>query len=166
VFDVPGGGTIANRLDMELAELAGTAPRRVGPPLRAVALLARVQGELEPGATDTLTRRRHRGAARQLARLSANAAACLHGAFGDRPDLDRALPRALDELRVRARRPGPGCAQALSEVARCALALPPVADGEDWQLDAIAFVDEALLREGYDACLTLAAVALREAASA
>jgi hypothetical protein len=151
---------------MELAELAGTAPKRVGPPLRAVALLTRVHGDLEPGASDALTRRRHRGAARQLARLSASAAACLHGAFGDRPDLERALPRALDDLHVRARRPGPGCAQALGEVARAALALPPVPDGADWQLGAIAFVDESLLRQGYDACLTLAAVALREAASA
>ena len=160
------GGKIPNRLDKELAELSGTSPKRVGPPLRAVALLARVHGDLEPGATDPLGRRRHRGAARQLARLSASAAACLHGTFGDRPDLDHALPRALDELHVRARRPGPGCAVALGEVARAALALPPVPEGEDWQLGAIAFVDEALLRDGYDACLTLAAVALREAAAA
>jgi hypothetical protein len=149
---------------MELTQLADAAPNRVGPPLRAVALLARVHGDLEPGASDALARRRHRGAARQLARLSASAAACLHGAFGDRPDLDHALPRALADLQVRVRRPGPGCAQALGEVARVALALPPAPDGEDWQLGAIAFVDEALLRDGYDACLTLAAVALREAA--
>lgn len=151
---------------MELTELAGAPPKRVGPPLRAVALLARVSGELEPGAADTVGRQRHRGAARRLARLSASAAACLHGAFGDRPDLDHALPRALAELRVRARRPGPECAQALGEVARLALALPPVHEGEDWQLGAIAFVDESLLRDGYEACLTLAAVALREAAAA
>jgi hypothetical protein len=138
----------------------------VGPPLRAVALLARVHGDLEPGAADTLGRRRHRSAARQLAALSASAAACLHGAFGDRPALEQALTRALADLRVRAGRAGPAGSTALGEVARVALALPPSPEGADWQLEAIAFVDEALRREAYEACLTLAAVALREAAAA
>ena len=64
-------------------------------------------------------------------------------------------------MRARARRPEFHGAQALGEVARTALALPQLADDEDWQLSAIAYADEALLREFYDACVTLAAGALR-----
>ena len=71
----------------------------------------------------------------------------MHGAFGDRPGLEEALPRVVAAMRTRADRPEPAGAQALGEVARTALALPQLGDDEDWQLSAIAYADEALLRE-------------------
>ncbi|HEU4657781.1 MAG TPA: hypothetical protein VFR97_09660 [Capillimicrobium sp.] len=125
-----------------------------------------MHAELEPAGTDTLARRRRRVAARRLAALACDLAVAVHGAFGNRPDAAQARPRALAELRARAQHPGPSVARALGDVARLALALPPIADEEDWQLGAIAFVDELPLRELYDGCLALAAVAVREAAGA
>jgi hypothetical protein len=147
----------------------GAVPvERVGPPLRAVALLTQVHGDLEPGASDALGRRRHRTAARRLAATAVNAAAEVHGTFGDRPEPHQARPRLLADLPARAERPGPACAKALGEVARLALALtlPRISEDDDWQLGALAFADERALRELYDSCLTLAAMAVREAAAA
>jgi len=66
-------------------------------------------------------------------------------------------------IRTRARWRAIGCAQALGEVARAALALPHLPDDEDWQLNAIAYADEALLRDLYDGYLILGGGALREA---
>lgn len=163
---VSKGGRIPERLDSELQELAAAAPEPSGTPLRAVATLAQALGDFEPEAADPLGRRRHRTAARRVATGAVDAAVCVRGAFGDRPEADAARPRALADLEPRCREPGVGCAKALGEVARLALALPPIPDGEDWQLGAIAFVDERALRELYDACLALAAVAVREAAAA
>jgi hypothetical protein len=121
---------------------------------------------MEPEASAPLGRRRHRTAARRLAAVALDIAAQLQGAFGDRPEPGQARRRVLADLQPRAQHPGPGCAQALGEVARLALSLPDLADGDDWQLGAIAFAEERALRELYDGCLTLAAVAVREAASA
>lgn len=155
-----------NRLDTEMYEIEATEPELMGSPLRAVARLAEAHGDLEPGATDALGRRRHCAAARRLAAAAIDTAACLHGAFADRPGLDAARPRAVAAVRARANDPGPSCARALAQVARLALALPPIADGDDWQLGAIAFADERFLADLYDACLLLAAMAVREAAGA
>jgi hypothetical protein len=107
--------------------------------------------------------RRHRSAARRLAGGAVLTAACVHGAFGDRPGLDRARARVLSGLAERARQVETSAARALGAVAGAALKLPALE--EDWQLGAIAFVDEELLRTLYGACIELAAVALREAAA-
>ncbi len=156
---------MADRLDTELRELAAAEPRPGGPPLRAVAELVQALGDMEPGATDPLPRRRHRTAARRLAAQAIDLAASVRGAFGDRPDPAAARPLALADLARRCTRPGPGCARALGGLARLVLALPPD-DGDDWQLGAIAFVDEQALSGLYEACLDLAADAIREAAGA
>jgi hypothetical protein len=128
--------------------------------------LTRAHGDLEPHASDPLGRRRHRTASRRLAALSVSMAAEVHGAFADRPEPYQARPRVLADLPPRAERRGPSCAKALADVARLALALPPIPEEDDWQLGALAFVEERALRELYDSCLTLAAVAVREAAAA
>jgi hypothetical protein len=129
--------------------------------------LARAAGGLEPCATDTLSVRRHRAAARVIAATALATAASVHGAFGDRPDLSRARSRALSALREGSVVPADGLMRGLAEVARVVLALPVLADeGADWQLGAIAFADEASLRSLYDACLALTMTAVREAAGA
>jgi hypothetical protein len=138
----------------------------VGPPLRAVAVLTRAYGDMDPDASNPLGRRRHRTAARRLAGAALDAAAALHGAFGDRPEPGQARRRVLADVQDRAQQPGPSCRKALGDVARLALALPDLAEGDDWQVGAIAFAEERTLRELYDGCLTLAAVAVREAAAA
>jgi hypothetical protein len=123
-------------------------------------------GELEPGSTDPLGRRRHRAAARRVAIVACNVAASLHAVFGDRPDLAQARVRSLGHVRTRAAQPGPSSAQALAEVARAALALDGVPEDGDWEVGAIAFVDESALRDLYWACLVLAAICVREAVAA
>jgi hypothetical protein len=157
------GGPIPDALETELAALARATTQEIGAPLRAVAVLAALVGELEPASVDTLGLRRHRTAARRLAAHAVMSAACVHGAFGDRPGLERARARVLSGLAQRARRVEATAARALGSVAGAALELPALE--EDWQLGAIAFVDEALLRTLYDACVELAAVGLREAAT-
>jgi hypothetical protein len=153
-------------LESELASLASVMTETVGAPLRAVALLTAIAGELEPAGGDPLSVRRHRTAARRLAAHAVLTAACVHGAFGDRPDVDRARARIEAGLVERARAGATAPARALGEVARAALAMPELEDDghSGWQLGAIAFVDEELLRRLYDACVELAASALREAA--
>ncbi|HWV86009.1 MAG TPA: hypothetical protein VNZ62_11245 [Capillimicrobium sp.] len=140
-----------------------------GTPLRAVAQIARVAGDLDPAADDALRSRRHRAALRQVAATAARAAADTHGAFGDRPGPERAFGRVLAEAGARARARGraPGAMRALSAVASAALALPPIPDegDADWQLGAIAFVDEAPLRALYAAYVELVAAALVELTS-
>jgi hypothetical protein len=161
------GGGIPDRIDTELERLAQAQAERIGAPLHAVALLARGAGDLEPGADDWLGVRRHRAAARRLSATALAAAASVHGAFGDRPEPERSRARALAGLRERVATAASSPLSALGAVAQAVLALPPVADsGADWQLGAIAFADEAALRALYDACLDLAAVAVREAAGA
>lgn len=137
----------------------------IGAPLHAVALLARLLGEVEVDSSHSLALRRHRAALRRLAATAAMAAAHVHGAFGDRPDVGRALARVRADVRGRVGEATPPM-RALGAVADAALALPDAdADGhEDWQLGAIAFVDETLLRALYDACVALSAAAVREAA--
>lgn len=156
-----------SRLESELRAVEQAEREHVGPPLRAVALLAAALGDLDERAVDALARRRRRVAARRIAALACEAAATLQGAFGDRPDDEQARARVAAALRSRAASPAAAPAtivRALAEVAELALALPQVPEGEDWQLGAIAFVDEAALRELCDGCLALAAVAVREAA--
>jgi hypothetical protein len=153
-------------LHIELAALASVTTETIGAPLHAVAVLAALAGELEPDGGDALSVRRHRAAARRLAAHAVLAAACVHGAFGDRPDLIRARARVEAGLVRRALSASAPPARAMGAVARATLALPALEDDgqADWQLGAIAFVDEALLRALYNACVELAAVALREAA--
>jgi len=105
-------------------------------------------------------------AARRLAAHAVAAAASVYGAFGDRPDAARARGRVESGLVDRARTTTTSPGRAMGALARAALALPALEDDghADWQLGAIAFVDEELLHGLYDACLELAAVALREAA--
>jgi hypothetical protein len=123
--------------------------------------MTRAYAALDPDAADALGRRRHETAARRLAAVAAYSAASVHAAFADRPGLDDALRRAVADAWVRARRPAFGCASALGAVATAALALPVTAEEEDWQLHAIAYADEALLRDLYEACVTLAGSALQ-----
>jgi hypothetical protein len=132
-------------------------------------LLARALGELDEGSSDALAERRRLAARRRIAATACDAAACVRAALGDRPDVGHARQRALADLRARiagAPAPGPALsvARGVGEVARLALALPVLPEGEDWELGALAFVDEAPLRELYDGCLALAEAALREAA--
>jgi hypothetical protein len=159
------GGT-PDMLETELAALASVTTETVGAPLHTAVLLAALAGDLEPGGADALSVRRHRAAARRLAAHAVLAAACVHGAFADRPDLPRARARVANGLVERARDIDLTPARALGAVARATLALPALDDDgqADWKLDAIAFVDEELLRGLYSACADLAAVALREAA--
>ncbi len=132
-----------------------------------MALLARLVGELDPDADEELSRRRHRLAARRLAATAVMTAATVHGAFGDRPDLAGGRSRAARALRARAPEPTVVPSRALGAVARLALELPAVAGQDpDWQLGAIAFADEELLRALYAACVELAASAARAAAAA
>jgi hypothetical protein len=153
-------------LETELAALASVTTETIGAPLHAAVLLTALAGELEPVGGDALTARRHRAAARRLAAHAMLAAADVHGAFGDRPGAERARLRVSTGLVQRARTTTLAPPRALAAVARAALALPALEDDghADWQLGAIAFVDEELLRRLYDACVELAAVALREAA--
>ena len=156
---------IASRLAALLAELEAAPVQRLGAPLRAVAVLAKEYGDLEPEVPDPLGRRRQVATARRLACAAIDYAAYLNGAFGDRPDPAPARRRALTELRGRVETPDRDCGRALGEVAQLTLALPAVSMEDDWQLGAIAFVDERTLRDLYDACLTLATAALHSAAS-
>lgn len=156
-----------SRLEAELRAVEQAKREPVGPPLRAVALLTAALAEFDDGATGSLALRRRRVAARRIATLACEAATCLHGAFGDRPDDAPARQRVHADLRARVASPASVPAtivRALGDVARLAVALPAVPEGDDWQLGAIAFVDESALRELYDSCLALAAVAVREAA--
>jgi len=158
-------GAIPDALNSELAALASVSTEMIGAPLHAVAVLTALAGELEPAGGDALTVRRHRAAARRLAAHAVLLATDVHGAFGDRPEPQRARARVIAGLAARARRTETAPGRALGAVARAALALPPLGDdGADWQLGAIAFADEGLLRGLHDACVELAAVALREAA--
>lgn len=168
MFDGEEEGGIPDVLETELAALASVTTETIGAPLHAAAVLTALAGELEPGGRDALSVRRHRAAARRLAAHAVLAAACVHGAFGDRPGLPRARARVAGGLVARAREADATPARALAAVARAALALPALDDDgqTDWQLGAIAFVDEELLRGLYTACVELAAVALREAAGA
>jgi len=163
---VGGGDTIADAVDSELAALARLQTEPTGTPLRAVVHIARVAGDLDPAADDALRVRRHRAALRQVAATTARAAADTHGAFGDRPGADRAFSRVLAEAGARAESRGraAGVLRALSAVASAALALPPIPEegDADWQLGAIAFVDEAPLRALYTAYVELVAAALVE----
>ncbi len=158
---------IADALESELALLAGATTETIGSPLQAVAELAGLVDELEPAGRDALSVRRRRAAARRLAAHAVLTAACVHGAFADRPDVDRARARVLSSLEPRGRRTTATPDDALAAVRAAALKLPAAEDDEqaDWQLRAIAFVDERHLRALYDACVELAAVALREAAA-
>jgi hypothetical protein len=166
MFDGEQEGRIPDMLETELASLASVMTETVGAPLHAVAVLTAIAGELEPAGGDPLSVRRHRTAARRLAAHAVLTAAGVHGAFADRPDLDRARARVESGLVERARAGAIAPGRALGAVARAALALPHLEDDGhgSWQLGAIAFVDEALLRGLYDACVELAASALREAA--
>ncbi len=164
------GETIADAVDTELAAVARLEVEPAETPLRAVAQIARAAGGLDPAGGDVLRARRHRAALRQVAAAAARAAADAHGAFGDRPDAERALARVLAEAGARARDRGraPGVMRALGAVASAALALPPIPeDGNaDWQLGAIAFVDEPPLRALYAAYVELVAAALAELSGA
>jgi hypothetical protein len=155
-------------LNNELVAAASVTVGAVGPPLEAVAVLAEIVGELEPLAQGTSDARRRQLGARRLVATAVQAAAFVHGVFGDRPDLEVARGRVLSLLveRARALDARGSCAQALGAVATATLKLPPLHDDghADWQVGAIAFVDERLLRALYDAHVQLAAVALREAA--
>jgi hypothetical protein len=91
----------------------------------------------------------------------------VHGVVADRPDAARAWAWNTREVgrRFGANEPDPqACVRALSRAASLALELPPVAEGEEWQVGAIAFADEGVLAELHDACLELATAALRVAA--
>jgi len=138
----------------------------IGAPLRAVAALTVLAAQLEDGG-DAFSERRQHAAARRLAAHAAMTAACVHGVFGDRPGVEHAHERVLAGLAGRARRAEASPGRALGAVAAAALALPPLEEdaASDWQVGAIAFADERLLRALYEACVELAAVALREAAS-
>jgi len=164
------GDAIADAVDSELAVVARLHVDPTGTPLRAVAAIARVAGDLDPVGEDALRRRRHRGALRQVAATAARAAADTHGAFADRPGAGQALARVLAEAAARARAPAPvpGVLRALGAVAAAALTLPPIPEegDEDWQLGAIAFVDEPPLRALYAAYVELVAAALSELAGA
>jgi hypothetical protein len=142
--------------------VASVTTEDVSAPLRAVARLAVLAGDLEVGG-DPLGARRRRVAARRLTAKAVLTAASVNGAFGDRPGLAAARGRVLSDLVERARLAQASPARALGAVADAALELPAL-DEADWPLGAIAFVDEDLLRALYDACVELAAVALREAA--
>ena len=137
--------------------------------MRAAVHLTRAYTGLDPDAVDPFGRRRHLAAALRLASMAAYAAASVHGAFADRPGLDQAVPRAAADARARAQSSALGCSHALGAVATTALAVAAAAEGEDededWQLSAIAYIDEAVLRDFYEACVTLAASALRVAAA-
>lgn len=160
-----GGRVIPDALVNELAALAGVSTEPIGAPLHAVALLTAIAGEIDPPGGDPLSQRRHRVASRRLAAHAVMAAATIHGAFGDRPDLERARSRVLVGLPERAHQATATSQRALGAVAAAALQLPPLEHDTtaEWQLGAIAFVDEELLRALYDACVELAAVALRDA---
>jgi hypothetical protein len=161
---------IPDRIAIELERLTEAPAKRIGAPLCAVALLARTAGDLDPAAGDALATRRHRAAARRLAAVAIDTAVAVHGAFGDRPEANRSRARALAAVRERILAPEiatMGFHRALGEVARAVLELPLVAEDDgDWQLGALAFADEEVLRGLYDACLALAAVAVRGAAAA
>jgi hypothetical protein len=156
------GTGILDAFDNEHAVLGRVEPATTaGPPLETVAVLAELAGELadaEPG--------RRRLIARRLAATAVQAAAGVHAAFGDRPDLEDARRRALEGIRPQAA--SGSCPGALGRVATAALALPPLYDDghADWQVGAIAFADERQLRALHAALLGLAATALREAAAA
>ncbi len=154
-------------MEYELAALARIPTQRIRSPLHAAALLSAIAGDLEPHGGDPLGRRRHRTAARRLAATAVLAAAGVHGAFGDRPGVDGARARVLAGVADRAGATEMPLLRAVGAVAHAALALPAIDDGghADWQLGAIAFVDEELLRTLYAACVEVAAVALREAAT-
>ena len=155
------GDAIADAVDSELAVVARLHVDPTGTPLRAVAAIARVAGDLDPVGEDAL---------RQVAATAARAAADTHGAFADRPGAGQALARVLAEAAARARAPAPvpGVLRALGAVAAAALTLPPIPEegDEDWQLGAIAFVDEPPLRALYAAYVELVAAALSELAGA
>lgn len=137
--------------------------------MRAAVHLTRAYTGLDPDAVDPFGRRRHLAAAVRLAAMAAYAAASVHGAFADRPGLDQAVPRAAADARARAQSSALGCSHALGAVATTALAVAVPGEGEDededWQLSAIAYIDEAVLRDFYEACVTLASSALRVAAA-
>lgn len=137
--------------------------------MRAAVHLTRAYTGLDPDAVDPFGRRRHLAAALRLAAMAAYAAASVHGAFADRPGLDQAVPRAAADARARAQSSALGCSHALGAVATTALAVAVPGEDEDededWQLSAIAYIDEAVLRDFYEACVTLAASALRVAAA-
>ncbi|MBX5441134.1 MAG: hypothetical protein IRZ32_06360 [Solirubrobacteraceae bacterium] len=153
------GETIADAVDTELAAVARLEVEPAETPLRAVAQIARAAGGLDPAGGDVLRARRHRAALRQVAAAAARAAAAAHGPFGV---LAEAGARARDRGRA------PGVMRALGAVASAALALPPIPeDGNaDWQLGAIAFVDEPPLRALYAAYVELVAAALAELSGA
>lgn len=161
--------TIPAGFDIELARVRAAHPHGLGPPVRAAVHLTRAYTGLDPDAVDPFGRRRHLAAAVRLAAMAAYAAASVHGAFADRPGLDQAVPRAAADARARAQSSALGCSHALGAVATTALAVAVPGEDEDededWQLSAIAYIDEAVLRDFYEACVTLAASALRVAAA-
>jgi hypothetical protein len=151
-----------------LNDLERSGPEPVGPPVRAIAVLAADLGGLLPEAQDALARRRRRAAAARLARRALTLATDVHSVVADRPDAARAWAWNTREVgrRLRAREPdAEACVRALSRAAALALQLPPAEEGDEWQASAIAFADEGVLAELHDSCLELATAALRIAAA-
>ena len=150
-----------------LEDLERSGPEPVGAPLRGIVVLATDLGDLLPENREPLALRRRRQSAARLARRALSLATAVHGVVADRPDAARAWTWNAREVarRVDARpADAESCVRALARAARLALELPPVAEGEEWQVSAIAFADEGALAELHDACLELAAAAVRVAA--
>lgn len=158
-------------MDVLLSDLERSGPEAFGGPLRAVAVLTRDVGDLVPVDGDVLAARRRRGTAARIARRALSLASMVQGAIADRPESSRAWSWNLREIseRLAGERPGDpddgaACLRGVSRVADLVLTLPEVSEGEDWQLGAIAFAEEAVLADLREACLDLAVAALRLAA--
>ena len=153
-------------MDALLSDLERSGPEAFGGPMRAVVVLARDVGDLAPSSDDVLAVRRRRGTAARIARRGLSLASLVQGAIADRPETARAWSWNLREVteRLDEHQTGDHAADTLRALARVAdlvLMLPQQAEGEDWQLRAIAFADERVLADLREACLDLALAALR-----
>ena len=158
-------------MDALLFDLERSGPEACGGPLSTVVLLTRDVGDLAPIGTDVLAARRRRGTAARIARRALSLASLVQGAIADRPETARAWSWNLRELTERLSAPPTGdpaaaTLKALARVADLVLELPQHADGDDWQLRAIAFADETVLADLREACLDLAQAAIRTAHAA
>lgn len=157
-------------MDALLTDLERSGPEAFGGPLSAVVVLTRDVGYLAPVGDDVLAARRRRGTAVRVARRALSLASLVQGAIADRPETARAWSWNLREVteRLSVHRDDDPAAATLRNLARVAdlvLELPQHAEGDDWQLRAIAFADEAVLADLREACLELALAALRLAAA-
>jgi hypothetical protein len=151
-----------------IRDLERAGPEPVGAPVRGVAMLARDVGDLVSTQQGPLATRRRRANAIRLARNALSVATAVHGVVEDRPGAERAWP--LNVAAVAQRLGGApqdtadltACVRALGGVAALALQLPVLPD-DQWQAEMMAFADEGLLDELREACLGLAAAALRVA---